>query len=144
MHLAPGPLHASAVSLDGAGVLILGASGTGKSSLALALLGLGAALISDDRVILEAPPDGLHLAAPEAAPPLIEVRGVGLLRARTTPRAPLALVVTCDVAETERLPPLRRATCAGHAAPLFHNVTNGGFPLAIRQYLMHGRHDPDA
>ena len=46
-------VHASAVSLGGRGVLILGRSGAGKSGLALRLIALGAQLVSDDRVVLE-------------------------------------------------------------------------------------------
>ena len=37
-------LHASAVALDGRGALILGASGSGKSGLALRLMALGAGI----------------------------------------------------------------------------------------------------
>jgi HPr kinase/phosphorylase len=50
-------LHASAVSLDGNGVLICGASGTGKSTLALQLMALGAELIADDGIWID-PGDG--------------------------------------------------------------------------------------
>lgn len=45
-------IHASAVSLAGRGLLILGASGTGKSGLALEMMSRGAVLIADDRVRL--------------------------------------------------------------------------------------------
>ncbi len=52
---AAGIVHASCVAFGGAGVLILGPSGSGKSALALALMGLGAALVADDRVLLTLP-----------------------------------------------------------------------------------------
>lgn len=42
------PLHAACVSLDGRGLLIAGASGTGKSTLSLALAKNGAGFLSDD------------------------------------------------------------------------------------------------
>lgn len=42
------PLHAACVSIDGRGLLIAGASGTGKSNLSLALAKNGAHFISDD------------------------------------------------------------------------------------------------
>ncbi|OAN79069.1 hypothetical protein A8B78_00290 [Jannaschia sp. EhC01] len=84
--------------------MILGPSGSGKSSLALALLAHGANLICDDGVWL----DGLDLTRPDGAPDLIEARGVGLLHAGPIcPRAPLSLVVDLDRAETDRLPPRR-------------------------------------
>ena len=42
------PLHAACVSIDGRGLLIAGASGTGKSTLSLALAKNGADFLSDD------------------------------------------------------------------------------------------------
>lgn len=143
MELAPGHLHASAVRMAGKGVLLLGASGTGKSSLALHLMGLGAELIADDGVTLLADAAGLRVARPEAAPALIEARGVGLLHAACAAGAPLHLAIDLDTEETARLPPLRRVICAGVHVTLFHNVTNSTFPVVIQQYLLHGRNDPD-
>jgi len=46
-------LHASCVCLEGRAVLIRGASGSGKSGLALQLIALGAALVADDRTVAE-------------------------------------------------------------------------------------------
>ena len=48
-------LHASCVAIQGRAVLIIGASGRGKSGLALQLMAFGAKLVSDDRteVVLE-------------------------------------------------------------------------------------------
>jgi len=43
-------IHASCVAVDGKGLLITGASGSGKSALALQLMAFGAHLIADDRV----------------------------------------------------------------------------------------------
>lgn len=58
---ASGIVHGSCVAFGGAGVLILGPSGSGKSALALALIGLGAALVADDRVSLSpVPASGPH------------------------------------------------------------------------------------
>ena len=50
--LAETIVHASCVTVQGRGVLITGASGSGKSALALSLMALGADLVADDRVIL--------------------------------------------------------------------------------------------
>lgn len=57
-------LHASAVALDGRVAALAGVSGAGKSSLALALLRLGAAPIADDVLALEPADDGGLLAHP--------------------------------------------------------------------------------
>lgn len=47
-------VHAGAVAVDGAGVLVPGRSGTGKSSLVHALLGEGARYLSDEFALLDA------------------------------------------------------------------------------------------
>lgn len=51
-------LHAAAVSIAGHGVLICGRKGAGKTTLALALLGRGAAYVSSDRTIVWTDRDG--------------------------------------------------------------------------------------
>lgn len=88
-------VHASAVAIDGYGVLLLGPSGSGKSDLALRLIDRGAMLISDDIVVVETR-DGLPVLTP--APNItgkIEVRGVGICAMGFTMSAPLRLVVVC-------------------------------------------------
>jgi hypothetical protein len=61
-------LHASAVALGGRAVAFVAASGTGKTSLALALLTRGAALVTDDVLALESTAGGLlaHSGVPLA------------------------------------------------------------------------------
>src|SRR3546814_7439788 len=46
-------VHANCVALDGRAVLLMGASGSGKSDLALRLIDRGWSLVSDDYVTLE-------------------------------------------------------------------------------------------
>ena len=45
-------VHATAIAIDGKGVLLRGPSGSGKSDLALRLLEAGGVLVGDDRVAL--------------------------------------------------------------------------------------------
>ena len=97
-------LHGSAVALEGRGLLILGASGTGKSALALRMMALGARLVADDRVILARRDDALIASAPRRLRGTIEARGVGLLRAEALEAAPLALAVDLDRAPAARMP----------------------------------------
>lgn len=104
-------MQASAVSLDGRALLIEGAPGAGKSSLALALIDRGAALIGDDGVALRRAGDAAHGALIASPPPniegLIEVRGVGIVRMAVAPATPVGLILTlCGPAdfEGERLP----------------------------------------
>lgn len=78
-------VHATALVVGEAGLLIRGASGSGKTSLALALIAEGARdgrfarLVGDDRVELT-PANGRLLARPHPAiAGRVEVRGLGLL-----------------------------------------------------------------
>jgi serine kinase of HPr protein (carbohydrate metabolism regulator) len=103
-------IHASCVVLGEAGVLIRGASGAGKSSLAHVLTdevsrrGGFARLVCDDRVRVERR-SGRLLA--RAVPPLegcLEVRGVGLLAVAHEPAAVVRLLVDCLGDPPARLP----------------------------------------
>ena len=91
--------HASCAARDGAGVLLVGGSGVGKSDLALRLLDRGFQLVADDRVDVE---DGVA-RAPAALAGLIEVRGLGLLRLPYLAMARLRLVAQLG-GDTDRLP----------------------------------------
>ncbi len=107
---APGlACHATCVVLGEAGVLIRGESGSGKSSLGLALLeraaarGLFAALVADDRVRI-ALRHGRLVARPHPAiAGRIEVRGLGLL-GRPAEEACLLRLVVDLVPAAPRLP----------------------------------------
>ncbi|WP_212523721.1 HPr kinase/phosphatase C-terminal domain-containing protein [Actibacterium sp. MT2.3-13A] len=135
----PSILHASCVALSGRGVLILGASGAGKSALALELMARGAALVADDRTCLRAGPGGLVASAPASIAGLIEARGVGILRADAVPQAEVVLAVDLDRVEAERLPPPREIRLLDRKVSLLHKVENAHFPAAILQYLKRGR-----
>lgn len=52
------PFHASAVEVDGRAILLTGAPGAGKSTLAAQMLGHGARLLSDDLSVVESSADG--------------------------------------------------------------------------------------
>ena len=118
-------VHASAALVGESGVLIRGASGSGKSSLLLALIaadGRHNTLVADDRVEVI---DG-YASAPESLAGMLEVRGLGIVRLSYLPRAHLALVV--ELADgVARLPlpalhaelglPLVRVIAASASAP---------------------------
>ena len=128
--------NATAVSLEGHGVLLLGRPGAGKSSTALALMASGAVLISDDGVWLK----GGILSAPETAPPIIEARGIGLLNAGPMcPSAPLVLVVDLTQTEKDRLPPRRFVAETDQKVTLIRARSGRNLPPAILQLLRHGR-----
>ncbi len=128
----------SAVAARGRAMLFIGASGTGKSELALTLMAYGASLIGDDGVTLEETAAGLVLAPPPNISGKIEARGIGILAAPVT-SAPLCAVVDLDTPETERLPPERHFLFSGKDVPLIHKVESPYFAVGLWQYLYHGR-----
>ncbi|SOH92480.1 HPr Serine kinase C-terminal domain-containing protein [Monaibacterium marinum] len=97
-------IHGCVISGPSRAVLILGAAGSGKSSLSLHLLARGAQLVADDRVVLDAQQGRLMASAPSSLHGLIELRGIGI--GQVTPAAPaaLSLVVDLDVVPLERQP----------------------------------------
>lgn len=102
-------LHASAVLVGEAGILIRGASGAGKSTLARELIraaeeaGRFGRLVSDDRVIVEARNGRLIARAAPSIPGQMEIRGVGVVRVPYEPSAVIRLVVDIEAAPA-RLP----------------------------------------
>ena len=80
-------VHGSCAARGGAGVLLTGPPGSGKSDLLLRLLDRGFVLVADDRVEIE---DGAARPPPALAG-LLEVRGLGILRLPHLGMARLAL-----------------------------------------------------
>lgn len=132
-------LHASCVAAHGKAVLILGASGAGKSALSLDLMSRGAELVSDDRTQLTLRADRLEADAVNTIAGFIEARGVGILKATPTGPMPLALVVDLDKEETARLPNHYTFTRFGVTVPLLYRVLYPHFAPAILQFLKAGR-----
>lgn len=130
-------VHGTCVALGTQGALahaalLRGASGTGKSDLALRFLALPPiedeatgqlarpALVSDDQVCVTANDDGLTATAPAQLAGLIEVRGLGIVPVPSVAAA--RLVVVCDLvapSDVPRMPPdpWDRTTLAGTALP---------------------------
>lgn len=102
-------VHATCVLAGRRAVLIRGPAGSGKSSLAFALLaaagpGRCVRLVADDRCLLAAAGGRLVACAPPEIAGLIELRGVGLLAVACEPRAVVALAVDLEGGAPERLP----------------------------------------
>ena len=128
-------LHASCVALEGRAVLIQGASGSGKSGLALQLMALGCALVADDRTEVWREGDKLWANAPDRLRGLIEAREVGLLRVPAAGAQPLALIVDMNTPETERLPAWHSHHISGLPIPVLRKSELPHFPAAIATYL---------
>jgi serine kinase of HPr protein (carbohydrate metabolism regulator) len=105
-------VHATSVALRAKGqwraVLLRGASGAGKSDLALRLVQAGGRLIADDQTHLAKQRRALIASAPPSLAGMIEVRGVGIVRLarnQLLARAPVALLADLVPADkVERLP----------------------------------------
>lgn len=110
-------LHATAVALDGAAVLLFGRSGAGKSDLALRLIDRGWTLVADDRVTVSAVDGIVRARAPAVLFGFIEVRSVGILPEPALSDAPVVLAIDLD-GPVERLPAQRVRQLAGVDVPL--------------------------
>jgi serine kinase of HPr protein (carbohydrate metabolism regulator) len=127
-------VHATCVEIARLGVLLCGASGSGKSDLALRAIASGARLVADDRVDLWQVgriqagriQDGtkrlrpiVWAQAPAALAGFLEVRGIGIVREPAVKRARVGLVIELvDKADIERLPLPRSRTLLGQTFPL--------------------------
>lgn len=88
--------QATGVAIGARAVLIEGAPGTGKSSLALELIDRGAELVGDDGLLLEARAGRLIARPHPRTRGLLEVRNLGLVPFPCRDSAPVALVIALD------------------------------------------------
>lgn len=110
-------IHATAVAIDGQGVLLMGASGSGKSDLALRLIDRGAALVCDDYCDIIDGSGGPEIHAKPSISGKIEVRGVGVCSIDYVASAPLSMILQLDQSP-ERLPASdERVDLAGWSVP---------------------------
>jgi HPr kinase/phosphorylase len=112
-------MHASSISYPEGGVLLIGASCSGKSDIALRCIDRGARLVADDRVDIAAYDGVLYASAPERIAGKLEVRGVGILTLPYVQKAALSVVVNLvERQEIERLPEASFFDCLGLQLPL--------------------------
>jgi HPr kinase/phosphorylase len=103
-------VHATAVAIGSVGLLLRGASGTGKSSLGLTLIrdarlqGRFARLVADDRTILSAHAGRLVARAVPSIAGYVERRGLGLTPEPQLEASIIRLVVDCLGKPPERMP----------------------------------------
>lgn len=113
-------LTGTCIAIDGKAVLLRGASGAGKSDLALRLIAEGARLVADDGVEVRVADGGLMAAAPPAIAGRMEVRGLGVVDLGGWVEAPLVVVVDLVApAAVERMPEPAFADVIGFAVPLY-------------------------
>ncbi len=130
-------MHATAVAWRSRAVLLRGASGSGKSSLALALIEQGWMLVGDDYVDVRRARAGVVVAPAENLRGWLEVRGVGLLPQPFLLEAPLRLVADL-VTDPPRLPDVMTADIAGSAITCIQLPAHGADLAAkLTQALIH-------
>ena len=141
-HLEESPallVHASAVRLAGKGVLLLGASASGKSDLALRLLEAGAVLIADDQVYLSRDGGRLLARPPARLAGLIELRGIGIMR---VPFEPGTLDLAVDLLPpgsiAEPLPEPTSASWLGVDLPRIGVEAGAASAVARIRLALHG------
>jgi len=133
--------QAGCVAIGGRGVLIEGAAGVGKSSLALALVDRGAGFVGDDGVWLCAREGRLWATAHENTRGLIEVRNVGLVRLTVCAPVPVALVVRLGPDAPRFVESAAMVELGGMALPCLALYSDAwALPLRVEQALaLHGR-----
>lgn len=111
-------MYGTVVALDDWGVMLRGKSGSGKSDLALRLIGEGAQLVADDQVYLNLVGGLVYASAPASIAGLLEVRGVGVTAFPVRARAPLALILNLTAQEeVPRLPDAKTVEILGLDLP---------------------------
>jgi serine kinase of HPr protein (carbohydrate metabolism regulator) len=120
------------------GALIEGASGAGKSDLALRAASAGFRLVADDRTLVWISGARLYGRAPQTLAGLIEARGLGVVRQSAIGFAEIGLVVACvtDPDEVERLPDPSFERILGAPVPRLALVAREDSALAKLQHAM--------
>ena len=138
-------VHATCVLIGGAGVMLRGASGAGKSDLALRLIDRGAVLLGDDYVQAVAVDGALHVRVPDRIAGLIEVRGVGVLPMPHRPSATIGLVIELISGDgvEERLPEPGYTVIAGVTLPIYRlNPRPASAPIKVELLAARPRKGP--
>ena len=110
-------IHATCVDVNGSGILIVGRSGSGKSSLAINLLALGSTLVADDQCEIVRKNNSFRISKPASLPKSIEIRGVGLVSVPMVNETSLDWVVNMDEVEKERMPTPQFTEIGGFRVP---------------------------
>jgi len=153
-------IHGVFMEVLGLGVLLTGASGVGKSELALELLTRDHRLIADDAPeFFQATPDTVHGRCPDLLADFIEVRGLGILNVRAMfgdnailSDKRLSLIIRLEHVDAQNSSPLERLdSTQRHIKVLDMNIPEVVLPLgpgrdlaiiietAVRNHALHLR-----
>lgn len=135
-------INGTCVAIEERGVLIRGASGAGKSDLALRLVDAGAQLVSDDYCETTSNGETLVASAPHTIANKLEVRGYGIVKIPAAKPTPIALVVDLTPeSEIERMP--TSSTCLIEGIQLRHLVVDARAPSAPAKIRLALRAEPE-
>ncbi len=132
--------HATAIVVDGTGLLFFGPSGCGKSALAFdclaeaGLRGLSHALIADDQVMVSKRNGAVIARRPEAIRGLLELRYSGIVTLDSIEEGQLHYAIAPVAAdESQRLPPddERLSLAPDISLPVIRVPFWSRFPLAL-------------
>jgi serine kinase of HPr protein (carbohydrate metabolism regulator) len=136
----PTNVHATAITVGGTGLLFLGPSGSGKSSLAFSCLagakalGMEARLIADDQLFLSRSGNDVLAECPSAIAGLMEIRYTGIVKLPYVARAAIHVaILPVDPATATRLPPENEEieVLEGISLPAIRISVTSSNPLAI-------------
>ena len=132
--------QSTAVGIGGRALLIEGAPGSGKSSLALALIDRGATLIGDDGIALTERGGELWALPAPATAGLIELRNVGLMT-MPTGEAPIGLVLSLSYDAPRFVDQAGIVLIAGRSLPQLAFDPRGPAAAVRAEYALaiHGR-----
>lgn len=126
-------IHATSIFFDEQGILIIGTSGVGKSSLALELIEQGGVLIADDMTFLTVQNEKLYATADEKWQGSIEARGLGIVQNMPFKQsAKIDYAIELVDEKTERLPDnIDEKIYCGVSVPVFRMNKNEKYLLTL-------------
>jgi serine kinase of HPr protein (carbohydrate metabolism regulator) len=137
-------LHAGLIAAFGSagwqGVLLEGASGAGKSDLALRAMDRGFRLVADDRTIIWCSERKLYGRAPKVLHGLIEIRGLDVVEVPAVDFCRIALIARCDIGGpgVDRIPESSWAEYLGVRVPTIQlPALEASGPVKLHHALHH-------
>ncbi|MCK0128943.1 HPr kinase/phosphatase C-terminal domain-containing protein [Erythrobacter sp. F6033] len=129
-------MQATAVQIGDRALILEGPPGSGKSSLALALIDRGAMLIGDDGVSIRREQDQIIASPPPNIRGSLEVRGLGLFTMPVVDAAPVGLILTLGE-QGERLPgTIPKRDIIGLRIPVLPFLPGAIAPAVRAEYAM--------